>query len=356
MAALPDPSRTGQLRVLIGRASPKHVGSAPWSLLDRDEDRLVVVVEVHRIDRVPVCDGQDPSLPGALAGDGECERRNGDGPKVEEDVIVGAQAQEVCKRISTVMRPTQRADVCRLRVRPAGCHQRNVADLARVLVHLLDLAGDSGVSDDAQNRLGDAFGWLTRIPDDEYTLDEDPAQFVTPADEAVREPLAEAPVDGVEAVVPKPTSGLADDPDRDAQVTILEQSDVSAREGLVGDGTRGAGFQSALTGVDDDVALVIVWIHPREDHRGRRRPRSIVDPRLEWTVEARCTQGCTVAEHGSERNPEDLTERWWRSHERHPRIRSVLRGVDGVGSRLRNSATCRVEHLGTNVCVDPGVQ
>lgn len=112
------------------------------------------------------------------------------------------------------------------------------------------------------------------------------SELVSPSDEAIAEPLAEAAVDGVQPVIPEATLGLTDQTNGDAEVAVLEERDVTAGEWLVGDRTGRARVQAALSGVDDHVPLVVVRVDTGEDHRGSGGPGGVVDPGLEGAVEA----------------------------------------------------------------------
>ena len=71
---------------------------------------------------------------------------------VEHDMVVRAEAKKVLLAIRSIVRPSQWADVCCLRIGRAGKFYPKVAKLAAILVQLLYLPRERVVSNNPQNR------------------------------------------------------------------------------------------------------------------------------------------------------------------------------------------------------------
>lgn len=137
--------------VTVGRGDD-GVGNADHPLSGLDFGRvLAVVAEMLLRDRV--------ALHGAELAFHPNERKiicNGEAAIVEQDMMIGTQAQQIFGCVGAVVWPTERLNVCTLCIRPPDAIETGIADLAAEAVQFLDGAAYGCVPDNALNGRRDA--------------------------------------------------------------------------------------------------------------------------------------------------------------------------------------------------------
>ncbi len=123
------------------------------SIVDRNEYGFTVIIEVHEVQRVRSDDVQGPTFEYTLSGYRQALRQDSDRAKVEEYVVIGAEAENVIESVPPVVRPAERADVSRLRVGRDWGWKIHLAHLAGEFVEPLHLPSDRGIANNSLNRL-----------------------------------------------------------------------------------------------------------------------------------------------------------------------------------------------------------
>jgi hypothetical protein len=77
--------------------------------------------------------------------------------------------------------------------------------------------------------------------------------------------ITKVPVNDEQTVVSKIAPDLADKPNRDAKVSGANQTRVSENRLLIRDRPGRSGLEPTLTCVDDDIALIVIWIDTGHD-------------------------------------------------------------------------------------------
>ena len=124
------------------------------------------------------------------------------------------------------------------------------------------------------------------------------AQLVSPTNKAIASvAVTEVVVNYEKTVVPKVASDLADQSNRHSEVAGSNQPTVSEDRLLIRDRPRSSWLETALACVDDDVALIVIWVHTGHDDRRRCLTAGEVYARLERPVHASFPERLAAREH-----------------------------------------------------------
>ena len=164
-------------------------------------------------------------------------------------------------------------------------------------------------------RLLDPLGGVDRVSEHQNRRWHHPPKLVAPTHAAIGKALAEVAAHRIEAVVVELRSDATDNSHWNPRPAAANQSCVPPTEGLVGDDALRSAFQTALARVDDDIALIVVGIDAREDHRRRWAARRIVNAGLDRSMQARFAKGTAIPKSRASLNARDIAQkRRRRSH------------------------------------------